>query len=404
MSLIRNQKVRDLELPPRLQLKRTSNQDQERLPNYPTRRKSNPRVTLIDIEVTEQSILTPKEPVSKRVVEEKVDPKAVKSAKSRQASEKPNKAEVKPKDAKPLVSDQEEPNEVEEPTKDKSSQVKDAKDKKSESKDAKDKKSEPTAPKDANEVKKTEVKEAKKPEVKDAKESKKPEVKDAKEAKKSEVNEAKKAEVKDAKEAKKPEVKDAKEKPPAPKEVKDAKSRQASAKPLAEDKQVDKPVLKSRSKSSSKHDGVSKIPVPKRAVKAKTDSALQEIAKNTHQLHTLHARAKRMGIIKTNSMGNPPDAAGRTEAKLPDIEAKSEASLKAEYELERQERSKLERSNADLHQQVAILQKRLLKEQEKTKSFPKVTSVVPTSLEVIITNLGKYSLAISISKESRRGA
>ncbi|KAL2919627.1 hypothetical protein HK105_200540 [Polyrhizophydium stewartii] len=58
--------------------------------------------------------------------------------------------------------------------------------------------------------------------------------------------------------------------------------------------------------------------------------------------------------------------------------------VKAELEAEREERMKIEKANADLHMQIGILQKRVLKEQEKTKMFPKVTSIVPTSLEANI--------------------
>nr|KAJ3422082.1 hypothetical protein HK105_001255 [Polyrhizophydium stewartii] len=49
--------------------------------------------------------------------------------------------------------------------------------------------------------------------------------------------------------------------------------------------------------------------------------------------------------------------------------------VKAELEAEREERMKIEKANADLHMQIGILQKRVLKEQEKTKMFPKVTSI-----------------------------
>jgi hypothetical protein len=46
----------------------------------------------------------------------------------------------------------------------------------------------------------------------------------------------------------------------------------------------------------------------------------------------------------------------------------------------------LKKSNNDLQVQNAILNRRIIKEQEKTRMFPKATTIVPTSLEVLSPN------------------
>lgn len=63
-------------------------------------------------------------------------------------------------------------------------------------------------------------------------------------------------------------------------------------------------------------------------------------------------------------------------------------------------------ANAELLASVQLLQSKLAREQEKGRLHPKVTSVVPTSLEVDRRRLilGKHASAVPISKESRKGA
>lgn len=145
--------------------------------------------------------------------------------------------------------------------------------------------------------------------------------------------------------------------------TKEAKSKAGLSKPI-----TPKTIQKSRFKSL--------IPVRKRAINSKIDITLRELSKTVHSINILHAKARKSGLITGN---RKTSMSMHLETTDPDA---TEASIRADYEVERQERTKLERANADLHQQISVMQRRLLKEQEKLRGFPKINMQVPTSVEV----------------------
>jgi hypothetical protein len=129
---------------------------------------------------------------------------------------------------------------------------------------------------------------------------------------------------------------------------------------------------------------ISHIPVIKKQPK-QSNQTLKEISQSMHQLKVLHALSRRNTVaVKTPG---PELRRQSRPVKLPSIASIDRLNISdmaAEYEIERAERKKLEYTNADLHLQIANLQKRLLKEQDEKKKIHTSSKTVPTSLEVFI--------------------
>eukprot|EP00842_Homolaphlyctis_polyrhiza_P001332 jgi/Hompol1/219/HPOL_002460-RA len=103
-----------------------------------------------------------------------------------------------------------------------------------------------------------------------------------------------------------------------------------------------------------------------------------------HTLSAAVANDRQVRGRRNSKRAQPEPLIHATAGDQETVEEKHLRLIRGELDAEREERMNIERNNADLHQQIAILQKRVLKEQEKTKLFPKVTSIVPTSLEANI--------------------
>ncbi|KAJ3271185.1 hypothetical protein HDV01_006974 [Terramyces sp. JEL0728] len=120
---------------------------------------------------------------------------------------------------------------------------------------------------------------------------------------------------------------------------------------------------KSQTKSTLKSEIVrgSKIPI-RRNNKHSLKGTVKKLEKHSLQLTELHKSIKTIDLHEKNLNEETTSSLTENTAKL----------------------SKLKTQNHDLHERIAFLESRLLKEEEKLKGIPKLTSIVPTSLEANI--------------------
>jgi hypothetical protein len=130
---------------------------------------------------------------------------------------------------------------------------------------------------------------------------------------------------------------------------------------------------------------VSKLPMSTKA--NRKDALLKKI---DHSLAELKALPQKLG--KPNATNRQTD--GDSEDPL---------TLSERFLALKNEAMTLKKTNNDLNVQNAILNRRILKAQEKSKMYPKSTTIVPSSLEVFLFHLGKYSSKTSISNEFGKG-
>ena len=137
---------------------------------------------------------------------------------------------------------------------------------------------------------------------------------------------------------------------------------------------------------------VSKLPVFKKKKKktTKTNTSFVIINDRIHRLAVLNDKiAETVPTVddikpeKVRALANVPMVAK-------DYEGKSIEEVIAALAGEREARKVQERKIAELNQHIEVLQIRVIKEQEKGRMFPKVTSAVPTTLEVYMFHILYY--------------
>jgi hypothetical protein len=129
----------------------------------------------------------------------------------------------------------------------------------------------------------------------------------------------------------------------------------------------------------SKSKSVSHIPVRKRKLQLGSSGPLKRIDNTLNQLKTLKVKIK---AELTQQISSPKRISASIPADDEELDLSDESKFKDQLiELSRSTQS-LKKQVNDLSAQNSMLQNRLLKEQEKGKLIPKVTSIVPTSLEV----------------------
>ncbi|KAJ3256409.1 hypothetical protein HK103_005538 [Boothiomyces macroporosus] len=119
----------------------------------------------------------------------------------------------------------------------------------------------------------------------------------------------------------------------------------------------------------------SRIPVRK-PEKPNLRGTLRKLQKHTHQMIELHKHSKTIDAHEKN---------------MHDINSTSISD-----NLDRL--AKLKSQNHELHERISFLEGRLLKEEERNKGVPKVTSIVPTSLENLENERKKYA-ALELENE-----
>lgn len=126
-------------------------------------------------------------------------------------------------------------------------------------------------------------------------------------------------------------------------------------------------------------ESVSLIPTPNG--KATTGQATKKLEQTLQQMGSLKVKIK--NELQTKSTSNRSGQADKNIEQDLSVDFKDENAVKSFIAELQIANGALKKQVADFNSQNMYLQNRLLKEQEKGKLHPKVTSVVPTSLEVI---------------------